>query len=92
MFESLDFVSLFLTTPICLESEDPYRVKSVGLCCAVGIIKSLLIITKLLYSSKNIAVCVDMAMSCSISATLLSGGIKKYGITISDSPATLLNT
>ena len=48
--------------------------------------------TKLLNSSKNIADCVALAKPERISATLWSGGIKKYGITGSDSESSLLKT
>ena len=68
----------------------PYSVKSSFLSTVSGSKYSLLITTKLLYSSKNIAVCVAIAILFNTSATFASGSTNKYGITGSFFPSIFL--
>ena len=68
IFASSFFVFLFLRAPSISKSLEPLRVMSVGLSSSVGRMYPLLIKTKLLNSSKNMAVCVETASSFSTEA------------------------
>ena len=72
-------------------SLSPLATKSTGRCPGSGSIYSFDAMIKLLNSSKYMADCVATASSTIMSATVFSGGMKKYGMIGSVCPGKRLN-